>query len=80
VPKLENSEDQFHDIAMEFINKEQADVDQLHDIAMEFIKEEQAAEEWKNLPLIDAPLDCNLDVEHISGDVPGKLLCLLGCI
>lgn len=52
-------------------------MEQLHDIAMEFIKEEQQAETWNNLPLLDAPLDCNVDLDSISAEVPGKVTNLL---
>lgn len=54
VPKIENPED----------------VEQLHDIAMEFIKEEQEAQAWDGLPLLDAPLDCNVDLDSITAEVP----------
>ena len=40
---------------------------------MEFIKEEQEAQDWKNLPSLDAPLDCNIDTESIHGEVPGTV-------
>lgn len=45
-----------------------SDVEQLHDIAMEFIKEEQEAQAWNSLPL-----DCNVDLDSLDAEVPGKL-------
>ncbi|XP_052127823.1 serine/arginine repetitive matrix protein 2 isoform X3 [Frankliniella occidentalis] len=49
---------------------ENADVEQLHDIAMEFIQEQQAAQAWDSLPMLDAPLDSNVDLDSINTEVP----------